>query len=94
MDFRIISVDGVKKHHLDPLNPHQRFPVPPQTTHVHVRAGKICFGISQSDYKETRTNRGKFFKNPLGDNAKSVSFPQSYFNPSGHFYGKPEWHLY
>ncbi len=95
MDFRIITItDGSKKKKFE-LETERVYKIPVGATHIHIRAGKLCFGIC-SVPESKKTNRGKFFKIPefLPGKTKvsTVSFPDYHCSRSGHNYGKPEFH--
>jgi hypothetical protein len=93
MDFRIIG-DGNNKKKFE-LELDRKYEIPVKATHIHVRAGKLCFGIC-SHNRNKITNRGKFFKIPKmlpgGTKVSMVSFPAYYYAKSGHNYGEPEFH--
>ena len=92
MDFRIIS-DGSKKKKFE-LKADRVYEIPVRATHIHVRAGKICFGISPTN-GDKKTKRGKFFHIPQYLPGKipvnAVGFLY-YRTKAGHFYGEPKFY--
>lgn len=89
MDFKAISVNGVKKIEIETKAVRGFIKIPDGANCIYVRNGKMSFGFSSSINGDKKTKNGRLFKIPL--NVSAVSFHYYCFCPGGHDYGSPQW---